>query len=409
MKQQKYVIITTIIILVLTCLSKSRRIRTFKEMLFNETIFDEPENYHKNIGICYAFANSTHRFGCYSDQIKSFGNAVHVQTIDELNDIHMAQDDSSFVAVINIYNLNAIHNLFEHRKELMHHLKGIIFYKNESEFQALLDNIDDCPNLVSSYNRFQKADIKPRSLKTNKTIHFINDTDHEKHHSSDKISTYSASEPERLVEKDIFENSSAWADFTNHKFISEQWPFPIVFLHNDTKTVDNVLQCCSLKDCFIEFESTGNNVIRNSKECLSKTESTLQYFLLNDYPCVELEAINIVGNLVPVPNYINVRKKSIIMVTARLDSFTLFQNYQPGTNTVYSAIPVMLLVAEYLMVHYTAFINMRPNHTQIDNVIFALFDGESRDFLGSSSWIYSSSFFVSWIMPFVILISNLIF
>ena len=157
--------------------------RKLTDMFYNESIYETAEHFQNNIGVCYSYANHTHRFGCFSKKLQTHGRAKLIKSLSDLNDIHMSNKSIEYIIIINIFNIRTLHNLFSYRDILSRYLNGIVFYKNIQEYSNFSDSCTSDPD-----------------------------------------------EPE-------------WVDEQYQRFIDAEWPFPIIYLHNDTKMLHNILNC----------------------------------------------------------------------------------------------------------------------------------------------------------------------
>ena len=93
---------------------------------------------------------------------------------------------------------------------------------------------------------------------------------------------------------------------------------------------------------------------------------------------------NIFSTLLDTSKNDSITNKSIVVLSARLDSFSMFDNISPGADSALTSVITLLSVADTL----TKLKSELKNKTKDRNVLFALFDGEAFDYIGSSRVLY---------------------
>ena len=86
---------------------------------------------------------------------------------------------------------------------------------------------------------------------------------------------------------------------------------------------------------------------------------------------------------------LSINTKSVIVLTSRTDSFSMFSDISPGADSVITSLVTFLTVVHTLgQPSVKAVIKERAPER---NVLFALFDGEAFDYIGSSRTVFDMS------------------
>ena len=165
----------------------------------------------------------------------------------------------------------------------------------------------------------------------------------------------------------------------------EQWPFPIILLENST-FAENVHECYETHNikkplhwplCALEL-SSNMYAAKDSETCLRRSS------LFNLSPvsrCDPLSDDNIHYFVSPRPKTQSSEgENSVILVTAKMDTLTMFDQVETGFDSPSSGIVTLLAVADSLSKKIT---NL-PFRNGIQNILFILIQGESFDFIGST-------------------------
>lgn len=126
------------------------------------------------------------------------------------------------------------------------------------------------------------------------------------------------------------------------------------------------------------------NAAVNTPKCMSRnrihTMSTVSF-------CDPLTSRNIFSSLFPKGNSSLIKDDSTIIISAHLDSFSLFDDISPGADSSISGLVTLLTIA-----HTLAGVRERiaelSTKDETGDIIFAIFDGESWDYIGSSATVY---------------------
>ena len=168
----------------------------------------------------------------------------------------------------------------------------------------------------------------------------------------------------------------------------EQWAFPIFLLENSTFAQDihecydnhNIKRPLHWPLCALEL-SSNMYAAKDSETCLRRSS------LFNLSPvsrCDPLSDDNIHYFVSPrLETEASEEENSVILVTAKMDTLTMFDQVETGFDSPSSGIVTLLAVAESL----TKKIKNLPFRNGIQNILFLLIQGESFDFIGSTRLI----------------------
>ena len=117
------------------------------------------------------------------------------------------------------------------------------------------------------------------------------------------------------------------------------WPFPIFYVKNKT-LIDSLLNCeekfkTTNHLCNIELKSFMFGNI-NTKRCLNRNRHFLETVVFKSF-CSNIMVHNIFSPLIPLKTNFTLEDRSILVLTARLDSFTMFDTFSPGLSQTYFA------------------------------------------------------------------------
>lgn len=177
----------------------------------------------------------------------------------------------------------------------------------------------------------------------------------------------------------------------------EDFPFPIYFV-NDQTEIEKISNCFEkfnnfeLADqrsrslCSIEVDSVMSGAV-NSEVCMRRSEFS-KYLKPITY-CDPLQGRNVYATLFPrdvVPEELRAfdPAERFIMVTARLDTTSMFDGI--GVGAMGSLVPFATLVSTAHILSKLLPPGKRPPGSP--NVLFALFNGETYDYIGSQRMVY---------------------
>lgn len=143
---------------------------------------------------------------------------------------------------------------------------------------------------------------------------------------------------------------------------------------NQIPNGDNPSKISSLL-CSIQLE-TWMIGAKNSKTCISRSTSGTN-FEATSY-CDSVSSFNVFSNLFKYEKEQKIKDRSIIMLTSKIDSLSIFNNAANGVSTTLASVITLLSIMSILRDQKEK--NIFPEN---GNVLYSLFDGESLDYVGS--------------------------
>ncbi|XP_074109466.1 nicastrin [Cotesia typhae] len=279
---------------------------------------------------CFRRHNGTHQFGCSSTRGGSVGVIQLIETFEDVNWIESNATAGPYTVVI---PFTMFTNDVITRLEATNNINGILIAKNSSQaFPSVYSPEDTCPN---RYSGVQACD-----------------------------------------------NNKVWNPSGNG-FLLKDWKFPIFYIENDS--ILEMIKNCYFKHnahnldkqkerplCALEMQSFMTAAV-DSETCIRRSK---KLYMNPTAFCDPLSNLNIHWPLSPLNN----KTESIVLVIARLDASSIFDNISPGVNSAVTGLITLLATAYYLNL-----LNATVNHT---NVLFSLLNGESFDYIGSSRFVY---------------------
>lgn len=104
--------------------------------------------------------------------------------------------------------------------------------------------------------------------------------------------------------------------------------------------------------------------------------------------CDPLSGRNVVTTLFPSNKSSPLTERSVIVVGARIDTFSLFDNAAPGADSAVSGLVTLMATANALASLRKEITEKLNEKNLTKNVLFILFNGESFDYIGSSRVVY---------------------
>lgn len=178
--------------------------------------------------------------------------------------------------------------------------------------------------------------------------------------------------------------------------MQENFDIPIIFL-SAKEDYEKVVNCSEKFNaklegqagrplCSIEINSFMA-AASNSEVCIRR--SKFAGFIRSMRFCDPLQSRNVYGTLfpreiVPPTNRSNDNDEKIILISARIDTTSMFDGVYPGAMDSLASIATLVSTAHYLR-------KIIPNNVYEKNklnVLFMLFNGESFDYIGSQRFVY---------------------
>ena len=173
----------------------------------------------------------------------------------------------------------------------------------------------------------------------------------------------------------------------------QDWNFPIFLITNKT----NIQH---IEECFEKYSKPTNgvappwplcsaelfsrmNAAKDAKTCMRRNDLNYLDMETSIRFCDPLSSFNIFSPLFHFnhSNNSSIANKSLIVLSSKIDSSSMFSELAPGADSSITSLTVLMAVASTLYKLTDELEAKRKNKT---NVIFALFDGESFDYIGSS-------------------------
>lgn len=310
---------------------------------------------------CARRFNSTNSFGCSSKRNGNIGKIYPIEIVNDLKTLVFVTDRREKILIgpkillINVIDFESISFVKDQRYNLYERdVNGIILYISDQINQT--DFIE--------YQSYSHDSMCP-----NQNYGFRNLTKHCK---------------------------TAWIVKSNpfYEFALIEWPFPI-FLVRNYDIVEQIYYCHSRfkERCYVQLNSFMFGAI-NSKRCLSRNHNH-QIDLSVGAFCQSIKAQNVFSPFSFIKANKELSPRSVLILTARLDSFTMFDSYSPGANSVYASVITLLAVAACVNQNRAEIIRLQRQNRRMHNVLYALFDAESFGHIGSDGWIFSNNFIVN--------------
>ncbi|CAN7983242.1 unnamed protein product, partial [Ixodes hexagonus] len=292
---------------------------------------------------CFRRLNGTHEVGCSSDRTGNVGVVHLVSSEADIQTIVENPDGIRYVAVLPVefFNMGNMSVLQDSKR-----VTGVIVLK---------------PNDTLPPNGFSPDQSCPNQ-------------NFEQEYSSCKKAVWNARNPA-----------------TDMAFT--RWDFPIFLVNNET-SIDMIVDKCFNKHnmpkgnlkpgwplCAAQLKSRMN-AAKDSVTCIRR--GGIMGSLTPVRYCDPLTDRNIFSTLYPTYNNQTVEARSIIVVGARIDTFTLFDNLSPGADSSVTGMVTLLVAAQMLK-------QLRDTHQTgppKKNVVFLIFNGEAFDYIGSSRVVY---------------------
>ncbi|XP_015588918.1 nicastrin isoform X2 [Cephus cinctus] len=280
---------------------------------------------------CFRRHNGSHQFGCSSPRAGSVGV---IQLVDSDSDIKWLQENATAGPYAAVLPFSMFTRDVLIRLRNTNNVNGILLTRNTTiERPSHYSPADTCPNRYSGYKQC--------------------------------------------------DNEKPWNP-VGSSLLLEDWPFPIFYLLNDTQ-LEDIKKCYWTHNahdlegqskrslCALELKAFMFAAV-DSEACIRRSNPRLT-FNPSQF-CDPLGDRNIHWAVAPITDDL----ESVILVTAKLDSSSLFNDLSPGAGGAVTGFVTLLATAYYLNT-----LNATINKT---NVVFSLLNGEDFDYIGSSRFVY---------------------
>lgn len=303
---------------------------------------------------CFRRLNASHQIGCASDRSGNIG-VVHV--VNDYEGIKSIAEDPPYgptIVALPIYLFNMGNmTLLKDSKDI----KGVLILKEENE-----------PPPES---------FSPEQSCPNRNFGFYTD---------EVNKTYSNCE--KVQWNDIPENLASGMMY-------EDWGMPIFLVTNETSIQ-------RIKKCYELFNKPENGTLRQWPLCSAELKSVmwaakdsetcmrrskLITSLTEVKTCDPLSDKNVLTTLFPTNKSEEIANRSVVVVAARLDAFSLFDRLAPGAHSAVTGLVTFLTVA-HTMAQIRDEVLEHMNFRNLTNILFIIFNGEAFDYIGSSRVVF---------------------
>ncbi|XP_041088286.1 nicastrin [Polyodon spathula] len=174
----------------------------------------------------------------------------------------------------------------------------------------------------------------------------------------------------------------------------EEFHFPIFMMRDENET-------SVIKKCFLDHNAPVNgtvppsplcamqlyshmHAVTNSATCMRRNDIQMSFSINSDVVCDPLSDYNIWSSVKPLNTSGQAGpQERVVVATARLDSRSFFWEIAPGAESAVSGFVTLLAVAEALAKAAENLTSPLPK-----NILFAFFQGEVFDYIGSSRMVY---------------------
>ncbi|XP_069044612.1 nicastrin [Lepisosteus oculatus] len=188
-------------------------------------------------------------------------------------------------------------------------------------------------------------------------------------------------------------NQTVWNPLGNG-LSYEDFPFPVFMLHDDNETA-------VVKKCFRDHNVAANgtapqfplcamqlyshmHAVTDTVTCMRRNNLQTSFSMNPDMVCDPLSDYNVWSSVRPINTSGRVEPGDrVIVAAARLDSRSFFWEVAPGGESTVSGFVTLLAVAQAL-----ASVNETSATLLPKNILFAFFQGETFDYIGSSRMVY---------------------
>ncbi|XP_054719856.1 nicastrin-like [Uloborus diversus] len=307
------------------------------------------ENIQSDI-FCFRRLNATHQIGCASHRSGNVGVLFVIEGQEELNNITENEPTMPFVVAIpmDLFNMKNMKLLRQSKN-----IRGTLLFKPKTMKPLKFFSPDQsCPN--RNYGFY-----------------------------TDKINQEYAACKKKEWNK-LPKNEALGMMF-------EDWEMPIFVITNETHIE-------SIKNCYSNFNNNTNEwplcsvqmtsvmlAAKDSDTCMRRNKLIAN---LNEVKnCDPLSDKNILYTLFSTNKSEVVDDKSIVILSARLDSFSMFDKLAPGAHSTVTGLVTLLTVAKN-MVNLKKKIVEKLGSKPAKNILFIIFNGEAFDYIGSSRVVY---------------------
>ncbi|KAG8191953.1 hypothetical protein JTE90_007748 [Oedothorax gibbosus] len=306
------------------------------------------ENIQSDI-FCFRRLNATHQIGCASHRQGNVGVLFVLESQEEVDNITMNSPSMPFVVsmpitLFNMYNMKQIRQA--------ENIRGVLIFKPEKLNLKTFSPDQSCPNRNYGFYTEQMNN------------------------------EYAACKKKE------------WNKLQGNEALGmmfEDWGMPIFVITNKTHIQ-------SIKNCYRNFNNDTNSgkplcsvqltcvmlAAKDSETCMRRNQLVSN---LNEVKtCDPLSDKNIVNTLFQTNKTEEIANKSVIVVGARLDSFSMFDKLAPGAHSTVTGLVALLTVAKNMADLKEKI--LKKKGLEGKNILFIIFNGEAFDYIGSSRIVF---------------------
>lgn len=319
------------------CVSKGQTIR-IKEKIYIDLVTQNG---------CFRLLNGTHQIGCSSSQGGDTGVVYYVKTEEDFKIVTETGSTTPYVAVLDSisFTTNNVRRLVKSGR-----VAGIAVISVNLTKDYVLDSYSpdvSCPN--DAYGLYHGKDLgNCKAVKWNTGDGLFFD--------DFGISVFSLTSQED-VDKVI---NKCWEPFNKPAADGGTRSYPL---------------CAMQLQAAMAAAKDSETCIRRSNMIMNLTP--MQY-------CDPMGDWNIVTTVKDTPNNVTRPNASVIVVATRVDSFGLFANEYPSSDSTVTGIVALLATAKALW-------KLQRDILETENskdILFTFFQGEAFDYIGSSRMVY---------------------
>ncbi|KAJ2946436.1 hypothetical protein O0L34_g12478 [Tuta absoluta] len=297
---------------------------------------------------CFRRLNGTHQAGCSSSDKGAVGVVHMINTLDDAQWIVQNATAGPYMAVVNTATFYSIvETLMDHPDNVA----GVLLYDNSSAQVTSFTQESRCPNEYYSAAGSQCSTSSAGGIVWN------------------EMGT-------GLLRRDI--------------------PFPIFFLPESRIEEINKIQICyenfnmdrenqkGRPLCSLQLNSFMFAAV-NTNVCMRRSASSA--LLTANKVCDPLGDHNVYYSLFPRNKETASKKKAVTLVTARIDTASLFDGVAPGAASSVVGLVTLITAAATL----SKMIPVNDSQLYDNNVLWTLFNGEAFDYIGSQRVAYDLS------------------
>lgn len=332
----------TVILLLFGIISFSFQINVLFADRTSRKIYETIQANH----FCFRRLNATHQIGCSSARR---GNVGVVHLVEEIEDIEWITKTGPYPPYIAVLSMPYFNMANMTKLKLSKRVSGVMVLKPDD---------DDIP-----------SEFSPEKSCPNENFGLYSEDIHYARCNKIKWNPYNPIQG----------------------MMYEDWNIPI-FLITKNDSISKIKN-----NCFNKFNKAKNGIIPTWPLCSAQLKSVM---LAAKDTSTCMRRSNIITNLNPAklcdplgsfnihttlfPETINATNRSVIIVGARLDAFSLFDNLAPGGHTSVTGLVTFLSVA-HTMTKLKEYLKLENPEK---NILFTIFNGEAFDYIGSSRMVY---------------------